>query len=145
MSLASRSRALAAVAAVAVVALSSIALLACGGDSDDTSTAPSTDATAASGGEGLDPELAAQSLADCTTAAGLEGTVTSGSDPNAVPVDMTTETATIVVQVFATDEEASSYKSESGLDQEVVANYVILGGAIPKKEHEIITRCIDGS
>ncbi len=142
MSLTSRSR---GIAAALALLLTSATLVACGGDSDDTSSAPATDDTAASGGEGLDPELAAQSLADCTTAAGLEGTVTSGTDPNAVPVDMTTETATIVVQVFATDEEASSYKSESGLDQEVIDNYVILGGAIPKQEHEIITGCIEGA
>lgn len=119
-------------------------LAACGGDSDSTGETATavTDTTATDGGDAIDPEAAAQSLADCTTQAGLDGSVTDTTQPGAVAVDLTTENATILVHVYATADEAESAENSSGLDQEVVGNYVILGGAIPKQEHDIITGCI---
>ena len=125
----------------------SMLLAACGGDSDSTgeTATTATDTASTDSGDALDPEAAAQSLADCTTQAGLEGSVSDTTQPGAVAVDLTTENATILVHVYASEDEAESADSSSGLDQEVVGNYVILGGAIPKKDHDIITGCIGGS
>ena len=143
MNLSLRSRGFAATSALV---LTSATLFACGGDSDDSgdTSATSTPTVTDDAGGAIDPALAAQSLADCTTQAGLDGKVTDTTTPNAAAVDMTTEDTTIIVQVFATAEEAGAYKNQADLDQEVVDNYVIVGGTISRDQHEIIANCISG-
>ena len=121
---------LAAIACAAVLA-------ACGGDSDEGGSTGS--------GAGLDPEAAAHALADCTTSAGLEGTVTQPDIPDAMAVDLTTEDQTIIVEVFASPDAAATYENPADLDQEIIDNYVIIGGTIKPTQHEIIIGCIPSS
>lgn len=122
-------------------------LAACGGggsdDSGDTST-PSTPVPA-SDVAAIDPQEAAQALATCALGAGLEGSVVDGEVSGAAGVDLTTKHSTIIVEVFSSPDAAGGYESGSGLDQELISNAVILGGAIPEKSHDIIVGCLPAS
>lgn len=122
--------------------VATLAMAACGDDdssTDDTSAAAGESTTATTS---TDPATVAEQLAECTTAAGLEGNVVDGEEASAAGVDLTTENATIVVQVFPSPEEAAAYESASGLDQEQVDAIVILGGAIPAKARATIGNCL---
>jgi hypothetical protein len=59
-------------------------------------------------------------------------------------VDLTTKTATIVLQVFESEQDAAAYAPASGLEGEEVGSVVILGGAIPAAERQTIRACISG-
>ncbi len=65
----------------------SMLLAACGGDSDSTgeTATTATDTASTDSGDALDPEAAAQSLADRTTQAGLEGSVSDTTQPGRSP------------------------------------------------------------
>jgi hypothetical protein len=109
------------------------ALLSCGGGDDETTT-----------GEGSGSRPKAEEIASCAEEAGFDPTISSGTEPGATAVDLTTRTATIVVQVFESEDDAAAYESAAGLDQEQVGSAVILGGAIPPQEREQIKACISG-
>lgn len=113
--------------------LLTLVLAAC---SDDDTSGP------ADAEETTDPVVAqAEALAECTTAAGLDGEVTETSD--GVPaVDLTTVDQTIIVHLLPDVEEAEGYENAAGLDQEVVDNAVVIGGAISAENRTIIVDCL---
>ncbi|MGI8796481.1 MAG: hypothetical protein ACR2IR_07920 [Acidimicrobiia bacterium] len=107
-----------------LVALSG-ALLACGGGGD----------------EGSSTEAQADEIAACAEDAGFDPNLSSDTpEEGATAVDLTTETATIVVQVFESEEDAAAY--EPPLESEQVGEVLILGGAIPPRDREKIRDCI---
>jgi len=111
-------------AASAVVALSA-ALLGCGGGGD----------------EGSSSETHAEEIAACVEDAGFDPNLSSDTpEEGATAIDLTTETATIVVQVFESKEDAAAY--EPPLESEQVGSVLILGGAIPPRDLEKIRDCI---
>jgi hypothetical protein len=132
-------------AAALLAALFLFVLAGCG-DGDETSSS-STDATAdatasTSAPDTSDPVEVADATAACLTGEGLEPSVVEGELEGAAGIDLTTRNRTIVVQVFASEEEAADYESASGLDQEVVGQAVILGGLVPPDTRQAIVGCL---
>jgi hypothetical protein len=100
----------------------------CGGDGDD---------------EGGGTSERAEAIAACAERAGFDPTVSKSSEPGATAVDLTTRTATIVVQVFESAEDAAAY--DPSLEAERVGSTVILGGAIPPEALAKVKDCISES
>jgi hypothetical protein len=108
----------------AVVALSG-ALSGCGGGGD----------------EGSSTEARAEEIAACAEDAGFDPNLSRDTpEEGATAIDLTTESATIVVQVFESEEDAAA--SEPSLESEQVGSVLILGGAIPPRDLEKIQDCI---
>ncbi len=129
----------------AVLLLAALLLLAgCGDDDSDPptsgSSATTTEVTPEPGA--ADSELLAAETADCLEAEGLDPSVGSGEEPDAVSIDLTTQNRTIVVQIFPSEQQAAAYKSASGLDQEQVGYAVILGGLVPDATRQSIVDCL---
>ncbi|MGQ0804737.1 MAG: hypothetical protein ACT4PI_12860 [Actinomycetota bacterium] len=103
----------------------SAALLGCGGD----------------GVDGSSTEARAGEIANCAEDAGFDPNL-SGDTPveSATAVDLTTESATIVVQVFVSENAAAA--QEPSLESEQLGSVLILGGAIPPRDLEKIRDCI---
>jgi len=111
---------------VLVAATLSIVLPACGGQEDDASAGAAQ----------------AEEIASCSEDAGFDPTVSELADVDATAVDLTTETATIVLHVFDSEVDAAGYEPSSGLDAEQDGSVVILGGAIPPEELARIKDCV---
>jgi hypothetical protein len=86
----------------------------------------------------------AEEIAACAEQAGFDPTISKGALEGTTAVDLTTKTATIVLQVFESERDAAAYAPASGLEGEEVGSVVILGGAIPAAERQRIRDCISG-
>jgi hypothetical protein len=131
----SRSQLLPVLAAIAL----SIGLLSCGGGDGGGNGGGD-----GNGGGGGDRSSHAEEIAACTEDAGFDPTLSAGAEKGATAIDLTTETATIVLQVFESERDAADYEPASGLDTEQVGSVVILGGAIPDEQRAKIKSCISG-
>ncbi len=117
--------------------LLALTLTACGDDEEpdapDADTAPNADLVAR-----------ADAVLACTTEQGLPGSI--GIVEDGVPaIDLTTESETIVVQLFASEAAAAAFQNAADLDQEQVGTAVILGGAISPEHRAVIVECIEGN
>jgi hypothetical protein len=115
--------------------LLALALTACGDDEEpdvpDAGDAPNADLVAR-----------ADAVLACTTEQGLPGSI--GIVEDGVPaIDLTTETETIVVQLFATEAAAAAFQNAADLDQEQIETAVILGGAISPEHRAVIVECLE--
>jgi hypothetical protein len=118
------------VAATACVA--ALATAGCGDDGDG-----------GAGGTTATGQPGAEEIAACAEDAGFDPTIDDGVESGATAIDLTTETATIVVHVFASAEDAAAYAPKSTLDAEQIGSVLILGGAIPPAERQKIVDCIN--
>lgn len=93
------------------------------------------------GDGGSSTEGRAEQIADCAEDAGFDPNLSSDTPVDgATAVDLTTESATIVVQVFESDEDAAAY--EPSLESERVGSVLIVGGAIPPEDRARIRDCV---
>jgi hypothetical protein len=117
--------------------LLALALSGCGDDDEPTSSGSdeSSESTA-------DPRMEqAEAILDCTTGQDLPGTI--GVIDGGIPaIDLTTEYETILVHVLESVEVAAGYENDV-LDQELVENTAILGGAISPEHRATIVQCIE--
>lgn len=116
-----------ALVAAAVIALTVIG--GCGGDDESD--------------DGAGDQSRVEQIADCAEEAGFDPTIDDGVESGATAIDLTTETATIVVHVFESEEDAAAYAPESTLDAEQIGSALILGGAIPPDDRQKIVDCIN--
>ena len=115
--------------------LLALTLTACGDDEEvaepDAITAPDADLVAEAG-----------ALLTCTKEQGLTGSI--GIVENGVPaVDLSTESETIVVQLFDTEAAAAAFQNGADLAQEQIGTAVILGGAISAEHRAVIVECLE--
>jgi hypothetical protein len=93
------------------------------------------------GGNGSSTAARAEEIASCAEEAGFDPTISRNTpQEGATAVDLTTRDATIVVQVFESEDDAAA--AEPSLESEQIGSVLILGGAIPPDDRENIRDCI---
>jgi hypothetical protein len=111
-----------------------LALSGCGDDDPDSSDAPK---------ESPQADQAAAIL-DCATEHDLPGTI-GQIEGGIIAIDLSTDDETILIHVLGSEAAAADYKSGLDLDQQQVANAVIIGGAISQAHRSVTEQCIEDS
>lgn len=86
----------------------------------------------------------AADILDCATENDLPGSL-GQIQGGVIAIDLSTDDETILLHVLDSDAEAADYDTGLQLDQEPVANVVIIGGAIDDDHRATVRSCIEDS